>query len=222
MSEDHSEPEKIWDEYDWERFLKDQDQKAQRYLDLLERYSDHPRRDEIVAEEMGWLEFVSEDIQVWMSDSSQEQEEDGEEESARGNRDGREGEEEDAFEGHPLYRRVLELTVWLDEVFARKGDVFAEHPAAMVLSDQICELGAKLAAALSDSDGDEIGMTIAYLKRALHATHRCLEAVLQLHKERLLGRMRVLRLRGFLFEVRDGIVGLMGENRMEWRRRQAE
>ncbi len=221
MSEDHSEPEKIWDEYDWERFLKDQDQKAQRYLELLERYSDHPRRDEIVAEEMGWLEFASEDIHVWMSDSSLE--EDGEEESALGDRDFQAGLGDcDAFEGHPLYRRVLDLTVWLDEVFARKGDVFAEHPAAVVLSDQICELGAKLAAALSDADCDEIGMTIAYLKRALHASHCCLEAVLQLHKERLLGRMRVLRLRGFLFEVRDGIVGLMGESRMEWRRRQAE
>ena len=42
---------------------------------------------------------------------------------------------------------------------------------------------AKLAAALSDDDVDEIGMTIAYLKRALKAIMTGIDAAMQLRKD---------------------------------------
>jgi hypothetical protein len=31
--------ERAWDEYDWERFLQQQDQKTEKYMELLERIS---------------------------------------------------------------------------------------------------------------------------------------------------------------------------------------
>jgi hypothetical protein len=34
---DNDEPEQIWDEYDWERFLQQQDRKTEQYMELLER-----------------------------------------------------------------------------------------------------------------------------------------------------------------------------------------
>ena len=43
------------------------------------------------------------------------------------------------------------------------------RPAAVKLATHSALASAKLAAALSDEDVDEIGMTIAYLKRALKA-----------------------------------------------------
>ena len=52
------EPERVWDEYDWERFLQQQDQKTEKYMELLEKYLDDPQRDEIIAREMGWTQLL--------------------------------------------------------------------------------------------------------------------------------------------------------------------
>jgi hypothetical protein len=78
---------------------------------------------------------------------------------------------------------------------------------------------AKLAAALSDDDVDEIGMTIAYLKRALKAITVSMEAGAQLLAEGLITPAQHAVLQQRLFEVRDGIITLMGQYRGEWLRR---
>ena len=52
------EPERAWDEYDWERFLQQQDQKTEKYMELLEKYIDDPQREEIIAREMGWSQLL--------------------------------------------------------------------------------------------------------------------------------------------------------------------
>ena len=52
--DDDFQPEEVWDEYVWERFLQEQDRNTEKYFRLLETYMDHPNRDEIIAEEMGW------------------------------------------------------------------------------------------------------------------------------------------------------------------------
>src|SRR4030095_3092431 len=59
------EPEKVWDEYDWERFLQQQDRKTEKYMELLERYIDDPNRDQIIAREMGWNHLLDEDGKHW-------------------------------------------------------------------------------------------------------------------------------------------------------------
>jgi hypothetical protein len=78
---------------------------------------------------------------------------------------------------------------------------------------------AKLAAALSGDDVDEIGMTIAYLKRALKAITISMNAAAQLLSEKLITGTQHSILQQRLFQVRDGIITLMGEYRAEWRRR---
>ena len=37
MSDDPKQPERVWDEYDWERFLRKQDKRTELYLELLDR-----------------------------------------------------------------------------------------------------------------------------------------------------------------------------------------
>jgi hypothetical protein len=44
----------VWDEYQWERFLQEQDRNTEKYFGLLETFADHPDRDELIAREMGW------------------------------------------------------------------------------------------------------------------------------------------------------------------------
>src|SRR3954469_1673592 len=58
-------PEKVWDEHDWERFLQQQDRKTEKYMELLERFIDDPNRDQIIAREMGWNHLLDEDGQDW-------------------------------------------------------------------------------------------------------------------------------------------------------------
>ena len=203
------ESERQWDEYQWERFLQQQDQKTEKYMELLEKYLDHPERDQIIAREMGWTQLLSEE--EWSDDIESEINED-----AATSRDvSAEGE---SFEENVLYRAAFELTVWIDQLFD-SNPTLQNEPAAVKLATHAALASAKLAAALSDDDVDEIGMTIAYLKRALKAITTSMDAAAQLQSQKLMTHRQHAAVQQRLFQVRDGIVTLMGEYRGEWLRR---
>ena len=63
---DSNEPDNVWDEYDWERFLQQQDRKTEKYMELLERYIGDPNRDQIIAREMGWNHLLDKDGRDWV------------------------------------------------------------------------------------------------------------------------------------------------------------
>jgi len=215
MPDFEREPDRAWDEYEWERFLQQQDQKTEKYMELLEKYLDDPRRDEIIAREMGWSDLVGE--KDWSEEVDALMDEDW-----RTAGDETESEERPAqfetFEEHSLYRSAFALTVWIDKLFDQYPSLQNE-PTAVKLATHAALASAKLAAALSDDDVDEIGMTIAYLKRALKAITVSIEAAAKLLSEKLVAPAQHSILQQRLFQVRDGIVTLMGEYRGEWRRR---
>ena len=212
-----NEPDKVWDEYDWERFLQQQDRKTEKYMELLERFIDDPNRDQIIAREMGWYHLLDKDGEKWVEnvDSlfNEEFDEDRDDDPVEAGDD-----DADGYEVHPLYQASFALTIWIDQLFEELGDA-QNQPACVKLSTHSAVASAKLAAALSDDDVDEIGMTIAYLKRALKAVMTALEAAMQLRKEVSLSPERFATLNQRLFQIRDGIILLMGEFRTEWRRR---
>ncbi|MGI8820546.1 MAG: hypothetical protein ACR2ID_06750 [Chthoniobacterales bacterium] len=213
---DH-EPDRAWDEYEWERFLQQQDHKTDKYMELLEKYLDHPQRDQIIAREMGWTQLLSgeewtEEADLALPDESPLPEsETAADESFIGN-------PIEGFEDHSLYRAAFALTVWIDQLFDEQT-ALQNEPAAVKLATHSALASAKLAAALSDDDVDEIGMTIAYLKRALKAMTTSMEAAGQMLNERLINQRQHGALMQRLFQVRDGIITLMGEYRGEWLRR---
>lgn len=217
MADEDPQPERIWDEYDWERFLQQQDRKTERYMELLDKYIDHPDRDAIIAREMGWTHLLedaeefAEEIEDLFGEEMDELLEDSED------LDGEE-EADENFEVHPLYQAAFALTVWLDRHFEQREEL-QNHPAAVKLSTQAAICSAKLAAALSDDESDEIGMTIAYLKRALKAISTAMDAALQLRAEKALDDEHNATLHQRLFQVRDAIIDLMGSYRAEFRRR---
>ena len=211
-----SEPDRVWDEYQWERFLQQQDHKTEKYMELLEKYLDHPQRDQIIAREMGWTQLLNgeswnEEMDALLAEQS------GSDESA-GSTSEANASSVDGFEDHALYRSAFALTVWIDQLFDEKSSLQNE-PAAVKLATHSALASAKLAAALSDDDVDEIGMTIAYLKRALKAITMSMEAGAQLLSEGLINSQQHTVLKQRLFEVRDGIITLMGQYRREWLRR---
>ncbi len=110
------EPNRTWDEYDWERFLQQQDHKTEKYMELLEKYLDHPQRDQIIAREMGWTQLLngddwSDEVDALLAEesSSSENEEPPEEEKI--------GSASEGFEDNSLYRAAFALTVWIDQLF---------------------------------------------------------------------------------------------------------
>lgn len=215
---DHNEPEKVWDEYDWERFLQQQDRKTERYMELLEKYIDDPDRDQIIAKEMGWSHLIQNDEPDWAESTFDPFEDDDDDDLEDEDPDEQDEEEAESFELHPLYQASFALTVWIDQLFEELGDV-QNLPSAVKLATNSAIASAKLAAALSDDDIDELGMTIAYLKRALKAITTAIDASLQFGQDAKLDNEKKTQMHSRLFQVRDGIIELMGEYRNEWRRR---
>jgi hypothetical protein len=213
-----SEPDHTWDEYDWERFLQQQDHKTEKYMELLEKYLDDPQRDQIIAREMGWSQSSlgqndwSDEVDALLSEEAG----DTEQSDPRTGASVESG--IDGFEDHGLYRAAFALTVWIDQLFDDDSSL-QNQPAAVKLATHSALASAKLAAALSDEEVDEIGMTIAYLKRALKAITTSMEAAAQLLSDKLISSSQYAVLQQRLFQVRDGIICLMGEYRGEWRRR---
>ena len=257
MADNHFESggeERVWDEYDWERFLQQQDRKTEKYMELLEKYLDDPNRDQIIAKEMGWHHLLDENGKDWGANldnlfgqregapqgaDKEEDEDDLEDDEDEDDLDEdeddlddededdldddlEEDEEEDKAEGrydrHPLYQAASALSVFIDQVFDEQ-DPAAQHPAVVRLTTSATLANVKLAAALSDDDVDELGMSIAYLKRALKAVTNALDATTQCEQQKLVDEPLAHELRGRVFQVRDGIISLMGIYRGEWRRR---
>jgi hypothetical protein len=209
--------ERTWDEFEWERFLREQDEKTEKYMELMEQYIDDPRRDEIIAREMGWSELLDakdedDEIEALANEDWKEAGDDSLAETDP------EFSLSDSFENHSLYRAAFSLTVWIDQLFDDNSSLQNE-PAAVKLATYSAMASAKLAAALSDDDADEIGMTIAYLKRALKATTTSMEGAAQLFAQKHITAAQHATLEQRLFQVRDGIINLMGAYRGEWRKR---
>ncbi len=203
MAAYEGESEPMWDEYDWERFLQQQDHKTEKYMQLL-----------IIAREMGWTQLLdakdwSAEVDALLDEDANEEDEFGMDKAARS---------AETFEEHNLYRAAFALTIWIDQLFDQ-AESLQNEPTAVKLATHSALASAKLAAALSGDTIDEIGMTIAYLKRALKAITISMDAAAQLLSEKLITRAQYSVVQQRLFQVRDGIITLMGEYRGEWRRR---
>ncbi|MEO6787610.1 MAG: hypothetical protein ABI318_15895 [Chthoniobacteraceae bacterium] len=209
-------PDRFWDEYDWERFLQDQERRTEKYMGLIEKYMDHPDRDAIIAREMGWMIGPKADSSEW-----EDEVEASFEDAVSGDLDEPDEIESQVFgfEKHPLYRQAIAFGAELDEMFANSGQCVRDHPTVVSLREETMETSAKLAAALEDEDFEELGMNIAYLKRALSALTAALDAAVKLRGEAVIDVLQFELLRSRIFSIRDGIVSTMGEYRAEFRRR---
>lgn len=71
----HEPPEdKEWDEFDYEKFMRESDARTDKYAELLDKYMDHPDRDRLIAKEMGW-EWLEEELDAEERDQAASQEE---------------------------------------------------------------------------------------------------------------------------------------------------
>jgi hypothetical protein len=220
MADEDSGCPELWDEYQWERFLQEQDRKTEQYFQLFDKYQDHPDRDEIIAREMGWSDEDEEDedeeeASDWIAEMDDEEEDDDSEE------DDEDDEDFDRLQQSEIYLQSMELNRRVFTLVEEREDL-KDHPVAVELATRAAVCGAKLAAALCGDDFSEVGMTIAYLKRSLKAANDVLGSLSRLRQGGLIDEDDQTSISELIFPIRECLVDMMGEYRAELKRRRGE
>jgi hypothetical protein len=159
----HEPPEdKEWDEFDYEKFMRESDARTDKYLELLDKYADHPDQERLIAKEMGW---------DWIEEALAEEERAGASEPAAEAEDGddRATEEDDRFDVDEINRICAEAvenpqpdstTEGVDWVHDEEGTI--KHPlsrrafeSSMALWRRCEELG------LGKADDADLGRLIS-------------------------------------------------------------
>ena len=221
------EDDKPMDEFEWERFMKESDKRTEKYGKLLEKYMDHPDRDQIVAREMGCnkladdLEACDAAVGKGEVDPFDFDSDDFEDPVPNLLTEGVDWIRDD--HGHPVHplqhqatRIVMEL--WHEckdaELLEEGSDNEAVHE--MLFNGQC--VGAKLAGALNSLAYDRItdnAFVVAYLKRALPYFDDMIQALEKVRKQELIAQERLHRFSGDMFAIRSEIVQLMERFRNE-------
>src|SRR2546427_1355817 len=230
--------DKEWDEFDYEKMMRESDARTDKYLELLDKYQDDPDQERLIAREMGWLD--------------EEESGDGGESAAgtaADKTDAPTDDESDIDEINRICAEAVEnpvppdpLTEGVDWVRTEDGEI--KHPlslrafnSSMALWHRCDELGlsetededlgklvaefqitgAKLAGALDglayDRDSREGPFVVAYLKRALGHLHAAQSALEKVAAKNVVPADALDSTRAELFGIREEILRLMKEFR---------
>lgn len=212
--------DEIWDEFKWEEFLKEQDKKVDRYMELFYRYRDDPNRDEIIAREMGWTWFLDEEetADEELFDEDDDVEEGEEWKIAAGIED--KSYEVDSFEKSPLYQKAHVFAVNALRFADQLPEKFRSDSSVVDFISNATIAGAKVAGAtgIGDDDLNDIGCNIAYCKRGLSAANLAIAALNEMKEKRIVAGETYLRLVKEATEVRNAIAAHILELREKFNR----
>jgi len=201
--DEHKNEPEIWDEQRWEEFFKESDRRTDIYSNLLDKYMDHPDRDRIIAEEMGWthmLDEIDDEHEEWMDEFVIDEYGDGEE--WKRNTD-YEPSEIDSFQDLPLYQKAFEFSIDAMNM-SNKHLKDSDDESVTIFCHSITVPAAKIAGGFGFGfELDSLGGNIANCKRGLIAANRMLEALHEIGKKELLEREIYLEFHGRAKEVRD-------------------
>ncbi len=229
----HEPPQdKEWDEFDYEKLMRESDARTDKYGELLDKYQDHPDRDRIIAREMGW---------TWLENALDAQDKEGATPPAgtAPESKGEEDEEEEdselkpdpATEGvdwvrdssgythHPLCARALNGSVALLHKYKELGLEKSDDENLWSLLSEYQITGAKLAGALNGlaygRNLREGAFIVACLKRALDHLHAAQAALEKVASTKLLPAEILSSVRADLFGIREETLRLMEEFRRQ-------
>jgi hypothetical protein len=220
--DDLMEEEEPLDEFQWEQELREADRRAEAFQEAFDRYKEHPDRERLIAEAMGWDAEEAESTQGnWevMAESFQEVDSFDETEDA----DAEEEDEAGSMEPHhPLSRRAMFFALKLQEdaesmgILSQDKEVRENPLLAVIVS--IISLGGKLAAALDSMAmgfDTEPGFVVAMLKRAQIPLNEAMHSLSSIDGKSF-GKdvqMWLTTARSELFDLRKDILDVMKEQR---------
>ena len=187
---DGGEPE-IWDEFQWEEFMRESDRRTKKYARLMQQYKDHPERDKIIAKEMGWN---------WLLEALEEQENEEspeEDEDAPDFDETEEGEdwkqatgyidmEFEDFSEFPLYQLAFQYSLDAHKFIRENLDDSDEECVGIFVGSATLP-AAKIAGGFGlGFEMETLGGNIANCKRGLAAANRALEALQQMREQELI------------------------------------
>lgn len=222
--------DKEWNEFDYEKFLRESDARTDKYMELLDKYGDDANADDLISKEMGWNRDKA-------AEEKAEDNEDDDEDSwdmDELNRIAAEAlenmpEPDPATEGvdwirtddddirHPLQHRCFEAAMkfWhqCDELGLR--DIEDEDLVQLIVEYQTTSV--KLAGALNDlaygRDSFDPPFVVACLKRALDHLHKAQAGLERTAAKNIAPSPLLSEARDELFTIREGIIALMDEFR---------
>lgn len=206
--DESSDPEQ-WDEFEWEKFMKERDEASERFSRFIEEHGDDPDFGSSLAREIGvppeFLErgddrqdvsvhYTDNEGEIWKTASGIEPEQAAGESIPDSRSDG-------------LYRKAFDFAVdsigWLQEL----PEEVRRDPEIQEAFSQALMPAAKIANALDDGsdDPDMLGYRIAAYKIGLAAANRSIEMMGRIRGRNLLDKTRLLSLEHLAAEVRNGI-----------------
>ncbi len=217
-------PADEWDEHDYEKFLKENDARTDKYMELLEKYGNSDEAEEKIAREMGWARELSPEEEEEENRRIEEMNRACEEalnEPPPQPEPHREGIDwirtSDGDIRHPLQHRCFESAIKFWHEQKNRGLDKCEDEDLQQFIFEFQTTGAKLAGALNSiargSDTADPSFTVAYLKRALDHLHKSQAGLEAVATRKLLPKKTVNEARKELFEIREGILKLMDEFR---------
>ena len=212
-----------WDEFKWEQFMQEQDEKTGRYLDKFTKSKDLPNCEELIARELTW-DYDDEDgndesvcphedmnceecpdrmeCEVYLeeTDSSSSYELDYEMPAD--------------FRKDPIWREAYELAIRLQHLSSTKMDLSSGRGPLFELLLNSRMVPAKIAGAFGIGfHVDAIGGNIANHKRALTNTLNCLGALSALESSEVLPAKLCAKYRKGLFDMREHLMRRIDELR---------
>ncbi|MEX0662854.1 MAG: hypothetical protein WEA58_15125 [Balneolaceae bacterium] len=217
MEHNREEPE-IWDEHQWEEFMRESDKRTEKYVRLMDECKDHPDCDRIIAIKMGWFHLLSEtdceDKPNWLDEHLDEYEEGEEWKQITGY----EPTEFDDFEDFPLYQKAQDYTLKGLKILKNQLKGVKDN-SIDAFANSLTIAPAKIAGGFSFGfEMESLGGNIANCKRGLTAANRMLTALQEMRDKKIIDSATFRNLYTEGKEVRDDLAVYIVELRERFRR----
>jgi len=222
-------PNRKWDEFDYEKMMRESDARREKYMELVDKYHDHPDQDRIIARMMGWQCKDPASGSTHSTSSAQEltneaaefcdtecldcsaQEPDLSTEGIDWVRD------ENGIINHPLAIRAMKMGLLLWQRCQTLGlELSSDENLSRLLGEQRM-ISARLSCALDElvygRDKGDLAFVVARLKRVIPHIHTAQAALERLTHNHLLPEPAIQFTRAELFAIREQVLRLMVEFR---------